>query len=260
MTLDPVHTSPRSTLRGQIVKEILKSIFTGETAGGTRLVEAELAQRLGVSRTPVREALGELAGIGFIHLKPNHGAVVRNFGPSQLYEIYHMRRILESEATRLAHPRLSPMELRSLRARHQTLLADTNRGKRWSEAVIVIDQQFHEMLSQCGGSQRLAEEIDRYRTLVQTLREAIGNRFDALNRALAEHTEIIDHLLNNQPVLAAQAMERHIDRGAETAIAALSTRGRALDTPLPANSPIPPGLLSPSPISPVGYPTKPLHA
>src|ERR1041385_1530926 len=98
----PMSTSsqPKTrTFRGQIVRQLLESIFTGEIPGGARLVEEELADKLGVSRTPVREALGELAGIGVIQLKPNHGAIVRTFGPQQLQEIYHIRRLLESEAT-----------------------------------------------------------------------------------------------------------------------------------------------------------------
>jgi DNA-binding GntR family transcriptional regulator len=83
-----------TTLRGQLVTRVLRSIFSGEVRGGDRLVEEELAAAYGVSRTPIREALGELAAIGMIHLKPNHGAVVRPFGPEQLIEIYHVRRIL----------------------------------------------------------------------------------------------------------------------------------------------------------------------
>src|SRR3954469_4359800 len=71
---------PRSTLRGQLVNQILAGIFRGELRGDDRLIEEELAVKFGVSRTPIREAFGELAAIGVIQLKPNHGAIVRPFG------------------------------------------------------------------------------------------------------------------------------------------------------------------------------------
>src|SRR4051794_17321377 len=86
--------STRTARRDRVVKSILHSIFNAEVAGGDRLVEEELALKLGVSRTPIREALRELSAIGVIWLKPNHGAMVRPFGPVQLREIYHIRRIL----------------------------------------------------------------------------------------------------------------------------------------------------------------------
>src|SRR4051812_11092240 len=99
------------TRRGWVVKAILRSIFTGEFKGGDRLVEEELALTLGVSRTPVREALGELAAVWVVAIKPNHGAIVCPFGPTQIRELYHIRRLLEFEATLLAADRIDPNEL-----------------------------------------------------------------------------------------------------------------------------------------------------
>src|SRR5688500_13467728 len=112
---------PRSTLRSELVSKILGSIFSGELLGGGRLIEEEVAEKLGVSRTPVREALGELAAIGVIQLRPNHGAVVRPFGPEQLKEIYHVRRILEVEATRMAGQHIDPNAVREIRDETQRL-------------------------------------------------------------------------------------------------------------------------------------------
>src|SRR5438094_5437324 len=103
-----------TTRRGWVVKSILSSIFTGEFKGGDRLVEEELALTLGVSRTPIREALGELAAVWLVTIKPNHGAVVCAFGPTQIRELYHLRRVLESEATRLAADQIDPSALAAL--------------------------------------------------------------------------------------------------------------------------------------------------
>jgi DNA-binding GntR family transcriptional regulator len=208
---------PRSTLRGQLVSKILHSIFRGEVRGGDRLIEEELAARLGVSRTPVREALGELAAIGVIKLMPNRGAVVRPFGPPQILEFYHVRRLLEVEATRLAAQRIDRPALQHVREQTQELMSRRTRGKGWAETALALDQQFHELISRSSGSERLAEEIGKYRHLVVAVGDAVGNTLHAHDQNLSEHMAVIDHLLKGRGDEAATAMGRHIDRGAETA-------------------------------------------
>ncbi|MEA2710719.1 MAG: hypothetical protein QOF78_3320 [Phycisphaerales bacterium] len=208
---------PRRTLRSDLVSKILSSIFSGELPGGGRLIEEEVAEKLGVSRTPVREALGELASIGVIQLRPNHGAMVRPFGPAQLIEIYHVRRILEVEATRMAGDHIDPQALTDIREQTQELLAQDDRSPSWTETALALDQSFHELLSRSSGSERLAEEIGKYRNLVVAVGDAVGNKLHAHDQNMSEHTAIIDHLLSRRANEAAAAMGRHIDRGANTA-------------------------------------------
>src|SRR5437867_615631 len=148
--------STHGTRRGWVVKSILGSIFTGEFKGGDRLVEEELALTLGVSRTPVREALGELAGIGVIELRPNHGAIVCPFGPTQIRELYHVRRVLESEAARLAAARIDPEALNNIKLEHEELLHAQPRPTDWSARILALDQRFHELVAHSSGRQRLA--------------------------------------------------------------------------------------------------------
>jgi len=209
--------APRSTLRSELVSKILSSIFSGELPGGGRLIEEEVAEKLGVSRTPVREALGELASIGVIQLRPNHGAMVRPFGPAQLIEIYHVRRILEVEATRMAGQHVDAAAIREIREETQRLLAQNDRSPRWTEDALSLDQRFHELISRSSGSERLAEEIGKYRNLVVAVGDAVGNKLHAHDQNMSEHTAVMDHLLAGRPNEAAAAMGRHIERGADTA-------------------------------------------
>jgi DNA-binding GntR family transcriptional regulator len=196
-------------------------IFGGEFKGGDRLIEEEVAEKIGVSRTPVREAFGELAAIGLISLKPNHGAIVREFGAKQIRDIYHIRKILEAEATRLAEPHIDHKALQEIREKTQQFLNASTRGADWSGEAMTLDQQFHELLATSSGNERLAEEINRYRTLVQSIREAVGNIQNAQDFALIEHTLIIDLLLDHQGQRAAEVISQHIERGAEVAATAL---------------------------------------
>jgi DNA-binding GntR family transcriptional regulator len=213
--------SQRSARRDSVVKSILHSIFSRETVGGDRLVEEELAERLGVSRTPVREALRELAAIGVIWLKPNHGAMVRPFGARQLLEIYHMRRLLESEATRLATRAIDHNELRRIRAGMQQLSTMNERPAGWGTHALDYDGQLHQLIAHSSGSERLAEEIHRYWTLAQAIAEAVQNVSQTQEYALKEHTDIIDRLLERKAEDACRAMARHIDQRAQAALQAL---------------------------------------
>jgi DNA-binding GntR family transcriptional regulator len=211
-----------STLRGQITKKILRSIFSGEIGGGDRLIEEELAAKLGVSRTPVREALGELAALNLITLKPNHGAVVRPFGPQQLREIYQIRRVLESEAAFHAPQHVDLGTLRRLRERTAGFLSDPSRNAAsLYDDLLDLDQRFHELIASSCGSERLSEEIRRYWTLARSIGEAVGNASHTQDRSLAEHARVMDAILANKPDEASQAMADHLNRGLEAALAAL---------------------------------------
>jgi DNA-binding GntR family transcriptional regulator len=213
--------SQRSARRDSVVTSILHAIFSREMVGGDRLVEEELAERLGVSRTPVREALRELTSIGVIWLKPNHGAMVRPFGARQLLEIYHMRRLLESEATRLATRAVDHTELRRIRAGMQGLSTMNERPAGWGIQALDFDGQLHHLIAHSSGSERLAEEIHRYWTLAQAIAEAVQNVSQTQEFALREHTDIIDRLLERKAEEASRAMARHIDQRAQAALQAL---------------------------------------
>ena len=92
---------PHGMLRKNLVGQALVAIIRGDLPGGQWLVEQDMAERFGVSRTPIRETINQLAGFGVVRLYPNRGAQVQPFGPEQLRDIYLVRQILESEAARL---------------------------------------------------------------------------------------------------------------------------------------------------------------
>jgi DNA-binding GntR family transcriptional regulator len=211
----------RSARRDRVVRSVLLAIFSGEVVGGDRLVEEELALRLGVSRTPIREALRELASLGVIWLKPNHGAMVRPFGPAQLREIYQMRRILETEATRVACKSIPRDALEEIRDGMQELLGTREHSTEWSDRALLLDQQLHALIARSSGCERLAEEIHQYWKLAYTIGEAVRNTSQTQDHAIREHTAIIDALLARNPAQAADAMAQHIDLRFEAALLTL---------------------------------------
>jgi len=202
------------TLRQILTKKVLVAIFERQLTPGQRLVVQALGRQFGVSATPVREALVELATTGLVELLPNRGAVVRSFGPKQLREIFHLRKILEEEATRCACAYIDKEKLRQLKDEFVELTR--TQGANWSEREIAADEQLHHLIGCSCGNNRLAEEIRRYDLLLQALREVVGNQLDAQQEALSEHIQIIDAMLAGDADKAASAMTQHVERAASS--------------------------------------------
>jgi DNA-binding GntR family transcriptional regulator len=160
-----------------------------------------------------------LAGIGILDLAANRGAVLRAFGPRQLREICHVRRVLEAEAARCACGRIARFELEAL-AREFRRLSGAERSQAWSADTLRFDTQLHELIAERCGNQRLAHEISRYRALHRTLREVRHARrraqadYGSMDEN-AEHLSIVEALLAGDGTAAAEAMTRHIDRAAD---------------------------------------------
>ncbi len=213
-------TLQRGALRHQIVKRLLRTIFEGELTAGTRLVVLKLADWFGTSSTPVREALVELAGIGVVEFVHNRGAEVVPFGPLELREIYQLRRILEVEAARNCCGRIDKEQLQ--KAQEEMLeLVRNRRGDEWSDQARDSDCRFHELIVSSCGSTRLIKELRRYGTLVEMVREIVGQNREAEERALLEHLAVIDALLAGDADSAAAQMAQHIDSSEQAAQAVL---------------------------------------
>lgn len=210
----------RGALRHELVKRLLTEIFEGKMPAGTRLIVMNLAERFGLSSTPVRETLLELEASGVVQFSHNRGAVVKPFGPEQLREIFQLRRILETEATRMACDHIDPAVLTELRQDLQDL-AEKARGKEWLDLEQAADRNLHTLIAAGCGNVRLAEEIRRYDTLVQVLRDVVGNERHAAQQAFDEHVAIVNALIAGDADAAATMMGNHIDRAAQSAEAAL---------------------------------------
>jgi len=197
-------------LRGDVVDQVIAAVFDGRIRAGDRLITQKLAEQLGVSATPVREALVELEAIGVVQLLPNRGAVCRPFGPHQLHEIYQVRRVLEVEATREAVGRIDEATLRELREAMTALLHRPDSDVQWSQEAAALDRRLHTLIAEHCGSDRLKHEIDRYNTFMQAIRRYVHNQQGIQRRALEEHLHIIDALLAKDTDAAADAMAAHL--------------------------------------------------
>lgn len=206
--------------RQTIVESLLTEIFQGRLRAGQRLVTEQLARRFGVSHTPIREGLIELAGIGIVDLFPNRGAIVRPVTARDVREICHVRRILECAATRSACGRIDLPELHRLAEDIRALMAVRSPSESaFVQQARVLDSRLHDLIADSCGNTYLANELSRLKTLFRAFRDVAWQHDQARNdyHRIAEegdeHLAIVEALLDGDGKSAAKAMASHIRSG-----------------------------------------------
>ena len=206
--------------RRTIVESLLTEIFQGRLRAGQRLVTEQLARRFGVSHTPIREGLIELAGIGIVDLFPNRGAVVRQVTARDVREICQVRRILECAATRSACGRIDLPELHRLAKEIRALMAVPSPSESaFVQQARALDSQLHDLIADSCGNAYLGNELCRLTTLFRAFRDVAWQHDQARNdyHRIAEegheHLAIVDALLVGDGKSAAKAMASHIRSG-----------------------------------------------
>jgi DNA-binding GntR family transcriptional regulator len=204
MSPDDASTSQLDRIRIAIQKDI----ETGRLLPGTPVDEKELAERFGVSRTPVREALLSLAALNLVRIVPRSGIHVYAPEPAELVSMLEALAEFEAVAARLCTLRMDQGQ----RDHVQQLCAATCEAARQADRLgyEASNHAFHEALYQGCGNEIVVEEIRQLRLRLAAFRRKVRDQPGRLQSAAAEHAKIIDALLMNDAELAAQAMREHI--------------------------------------------------
>ena len=190
-------------LRDQIAKGILRP--------GEKINERDVAEVTKVSRTPVREALRNLEGEGFLTNIPNKGVFVKRYSVEELDALYRMRIRLEGLAVEMAIPKLSKKDINDLKKINNRLKSLASR-KRYIDYWTVNDAEFHLFFPGKAGSEELLSVISHLRKKTFRLQYAKILMLESAFRYVDDHDEIISALegkINKNPV---QCMESHIER------------------------------------------------
>jgi GntR family transcriptional regulator, rspAB operon transcriptional repressor len=204
--------------RMTLVQQVLGEVLNGHWKPGQHLVGQELADRYGVSQTPIREALITLAGIGVVDLLPNRGAVVRTVSVQEVREVCQVRRVLECEAARGAASRIDADAVRGLIGELHAL-ATLELGPAAMIIARDIDDRLHDLVSQSCGNTLLAREIGRLKLLFRAYRDSAWERVSAVDdysrlpKETTEHLLILEALAAHDAATAVKAMSRHIRKG-----------------------------------------------
>ena len=187
---------------------IEEMIATGALPPGHRLDEVELAKQFGVSRTPIRETLIQLASMGIVVIRPRRGAIVAELGPQQLVQMFEVMSELEAMCGRLAARRMTADEHRRLLAAHA--LCKEVRDSDDPDSYFYRNEQFHEVIYQGSHNDFLIEQtrslhrrLRPYRRLQLRVRDRVGNSF-------AEHDAVVKSILAGEGEATAELLRGHI--------------------------------------------------
>ena len=207
----------RQTLVDTVYETLLEAILSGKIASGTNLNEVSLARELGVSRTPVHEALAWLAADELIELSGSR-ARVRTMTAQEVADLYDVRQLLECTAVERAAKRIDEAVLHQLRAETQEL-ARTKDNADWPARAIEFDIRFHDVVAEASGNARLRLEIGRYRLLVRAFCRITGGQVTNLQNSFQEHLTILRALEKRDAKAASKAMAAHIERRVKVVLA-----------------------------------------
>ncbi|SDU60974.1 GntR family transcriptional regulator [Jiangella alkaliphila] len=198
----------RASLREQVRQAVEELIVFGRLAPGEHLAEESLAELLGVSRQPVREALQSLSVAGFVDLRAGRGAFVHEPTAREAREVFHVRALLESDSCRLAAQHVDDDGVRRLEAIYAEGHAASQR-KEDPRRLIELNRAFHRTITEIGGNRvSLALLADLERRAGWYLATIISNRAPS---SWAEHRAILDAVAARDPGLAHDLMLTHID-------------------------------------------------
>jgi DNA-binding GntR family transcriptional regulator len=202
----------RSNLRERIKDVILQRILDGDYEPGARLVETRIAQELGVSQAPVREALRDLEQLGCIVHEPFRGCSVRAFSAQELIEAFPVRAALEALAARLAAERITEAELLQLADLLDTMHAAAARGDAHDQSQ--ANASFHATIVRAARNSTLERQWSFLEPFSRTYISVSQPGLDL--RTLSErHVPILDALRVRDADAAAAAMHRHLMEAAE---------------------------------------------
>ncbi|WP_042121925.1 GntR family transcriptional regulator [Paenibacillus senegalensis] len=199
----------KQSISQDLVEHIKQLILDGELNMGDRIVETRVAKELGISQTPVREAIRQLCGEGILIVVPNKGPMVRTFDLKDVYEIYSLRAVTEGMAIRLATFNASEQDIESLKQFYEDMKQkekDDSVGSLLKESLHI-----HQTIMKLSNHSRLNETYDSISFQISMVNRILGKE-STKRKEVEQHQELIDALASRDPEFAEKTMRKHIYR------------------------------------------------
>jgi DNA-binding GntR family transcriptional regulator len=209
-----------------VVEQIQQMIIEGALAPGTRLNERLLCEKLGVSRTPLREALKILAALGLVELLPNRGAAVVQLTAKDIAETFEVISHLEAMAGELACARITDAQINEIRALHFEMLAC--HARRDLPAYYRINQLIHDLINRSACNDVLREIYITVNSRVKALRFSSNLDRERWDAAVREHSMMIEALGARDGARLAAILESHLLAKKDAALASAAVSGEKL--------------------------------
>jgi len=211
-TMSALSLAPRA-LYEEVAELLRQRIFARELEPGSWIDELRIAEALGISRTPLREALKVLAAEGLVTMKVRRGAYVTEVSEKDLRDVYHLLALLESDAARVVAQRASESQMTQIQTLHQDLEKAIDNRDRFFE----INEAFHMLLLEIADNRWRDQMVADLRKVMKLNRHSSLFKEGRIEQSLAEHRTIVQALTERQPEQAAERMSAHFMSGLQAA-------------------------------------------
>ncbi|RMF47462.1 MAG: GntR family transcriptional regulator [Deltaproteobacteria bacterium] len=199
------------TLREKILETIRESILKGTLKPGEKVAEPELAERFGISRTPIREAFRQLESEGYLTVIPRKGAVVTELSERDVTEFYAIKSILEGYAARRAAGKLSDRDIERLEQINDKLAQLAEEGD--VKTFFKVHGEFHDMFIEAAGNEKLADLIRQVGMKFNRLRIASLSLPGRMQISVEEHKKLIEAFRNHDGEAADHLVSKTAELG-----------------------------------------------
>ena len=197
-------------LREIVYEELKRQILVGEIAPGTRMMEVELAEDMGVSRTPVREAIRKLEKEGLVTIEPRRGAYASDISIKDMVDVLEVRQMLEGMAASMAAQKVTEEEKLDFVEANSAYKNAVKKGN--IEEIIRYDELFHQLIVSYSGNKTLNQLLSQVQELALRFRYIYYDDFSRYENMPVEHEEIEEAIISGDTQKAKVVAEEHVER------------------------------------------------
>ena len=217
--LSKVNLNDYKPLREVIFNTIREAIIVGELKPGERLMEVQLAEKMGVSRTPVREAIRKLELEGLVDMLPRKGAHVADLSVKDIMDVLEVRSTLDGLASSLSAARITGEEIKELK--HLLSQFENCIEKNSTQGIIKKDVEFHDIIYRSSRNDKLIQISNNLREQVQRFRVIYIKDYSSSKELVKEHADILKAISDRNSEAAMKYAQNHIRNQEETIIKAI---------------------------------------
>lgn len=217
--LSKINLNDYKPLREVIFNTLREAIIVGELKPGERLMEVQLAEKMGVSRTPVREAIRKLELEGLVEMLPRKGAHVADLSVKDIMDVLEVRATLDGLATMLSATRITEDELKDLKHVQSQFINFVEKEN--LQGSIKKDVEFHDIIYRSSRNEKLIQIANNLREQIQRFRVIYLKDYSSTKELIKEHAEIIEGISRKDPEIAQRYAQNHIRNQEETIIKAI---------------------------------------
>ena len=197
-------------LREIVYEELKRQILVGEIAPGTRMMEVELAEDMGVSRTPVREAIRKLEKEGLVTIEPRRGAYASDISIKDMVDVLEVRQMLEGIAASMAAQKVTEEEKLDFVEANSAYKNAVKKGN--IDEIIRYDELFHQLIVSYSGNKTLNQLLSQVQELALRFRYIYYDDFSRYENMPVEHEEIEEAIISGDTQKAKVVAEEHVER------------------------------------------------